>query len=69
MTALIFPDAEELASQGGDTGANRTSDVIGEIVAAVNRNLADYKRIAIWEIVDTEFEKTASRKIKRLLYQ
>ncbi|MCH7879697.1 MAG: AMP-binding protein, partial [candidate division Zixibacteria bacterium] len=68
VTALIFPDAEELALHGGDPDADGGADLINEVVAALNRSLADYKRIANWEIVDTEFEKTASRKIKRSLY-
>lgn len=74
VTALIFPDSDELSQHIADLKsdgqpAKDSRTVVGEIVAAVNRSLADYKRIASWEIVETEFEKTASRKIKRSLYR
>lgn len=74
VTALIFPDAEELSQLISDSDTNGPSlsgatNLIGEIVAAVNRRLADYKRIVNWEIVDEEFVKTASKKIKRSLYR
>lgn len=74
VTALIFPDAEELSKRAEDAKSTGrfeqdAASLIGEIVSRANSSLADYKRIAHWEIVDSEFVKTASKKIKRSLYR
>lgn len=73
VCALIFPDAEELFARLPDFDSeNLTAEpapsLIAEAVKEVNAGLADYKRIVRWEIVEREFEKTASRKIKRAHY-
>ncbi len=36
-----------------------------EIVDAYNKEAAAYKKVAALKVRDTEFEKTAARKIKR----
>ena len=47
---------------------NSDGSSLREDIAAVNRGLPDYMRIDDYEIMDSEFEKNSSRKIKRNLY-
>ncbi|HSG98789.1 MAG TPA: AMP-dependent synthetase/ligase [candidate division Zixibacteria bacterium] len=75
--ALIYPNPESLPTALPDIDVldpqQLTSEpvrrVIADIVRSANEQLADYKRISRWDLVGQEFEKTASRKIKRALYK
>ena len=44
-------------------------NAIREQINATNRKLVGYKRIMALEFMESEFEKTPSRKIKRFLYK
>ncbi|MFQ5608125.1 MAG: hypothetical protein ACE5GA_09280, partial [Candidatus Zixiibacteriota bacterium] len=73
VRALLFPDLEEMSARlAADQVANHSDELrerlIRDVVESVNEHLADYKRISSWEIVEREFEKTASKKIKRSTY-
>ena len=68
ITALIYPDFDYTDS----IGLKAKEDVynaIREEVNTINRKLVGYKRIMAIEFMDTEFEKTPSKKIKRFLYK
>ena len=61
IEAEIFPDLEYAKNHG-------VSDVkagLQEIVDAYNKGAVAYKKVAALKVRDTEFEKTAARKIKR----
>jgi long-chain acyl-CoA synthetase len=70
--AIIVPDIErvKLAQSKGDKepSPGHIREVLEGEVAAVNRRLADYKRIVRFEVRLEAFEKTSTRKIKRSLY-
>ena len=68
ITALIYPDFEYTDSVGLKT-KEEVYNAIREQVNATNRKLVGYKRIVAIEFMETEFEKTPSRKIKRFLYK
>lgn len=61
ITALVYPDYEQLQGLDADAIYEKVKDKID----AVNRELPQYKQIRQIIIRDTEFEKTTSRKIKR----
>ncbi len=64
LVAVVWPNEEKFG--GGETNEEKLA-VIESKVAAVNKKLPSFKRIAKVELRDTEFEKTTSRKIKRHL--
>ncbi|MBR7032807.1 MAG: AMP-binding protein [Clostridia bacterium] len=64
LTAIVFPNKEELPEGADDEDALR---IIEAKVTAINKRLPAFKRITKVEIRDTEFEKTTSKKIKRHL--
>ena len=61
ITALVYPDYEQLQGLNADEIYNKVKDEIDEI----SRSLPQYKQIRQIIIRETEFEKTTSRKIKR----
>ena len=63
ITALIVPDLEKF---GGKNFAE-TEKIIKDRVDEINRQLPSYKQISEVDVREQEFEKTASRKIKRHL--
>ena len=68
VQAEIFPNEEKVRELAGD--ASLTSDtvrnLISEVVKQVNHSLVTYKYIRHFTLRDTEFEKTTSKKIKRI---
>ena len=67
LVALVYPDRDKLESDGA--GAEGLSSLAGEMLAAVNRNLPVYSRLAKIEFVSQPFEKTPKMSIKRFLYK
>ncbi len=66
LVAVIYPDAERLFETYGENYTIR--DAENEIAAAlerVNATLPEYKRLDLFVLRGTEFEKTSSRKIRR----
>jgi long-chain acyl-CoA synthetase len=63
ITALIFPDFEQFAGKD----FSETEKYIKEKIAEINKQLPPYKQMTEIEVRKEEFEKTASRKIKRHL--
>ena len=67
LTALIVPDYDQAKQEGikGDALKQMMADNIVEL----NKMVASYEKVALHEIMDSEFEKTPKRSIKRYLYQ
>ena len=67
LTALIYPEKEAVEAKG--LTPQQLLAVMNENRVHVNRELPKYEQIASFELVETEFEKTPKRNIKRYLYQ
>ena len=67
ITAEIFPNAEKVQEILGEVAldSEQVRQKIDEIIREINHSLATYKYIRRFELRDTEFEMTTSRKIKR----
>ncbi|HEB85116.1 MAG TPA: long-chain fatty acid--CoA ligase [Bacteroidetes bacterium] len=72
VAALIYPDYEQVDLHFEELGQKPSEeDVRALIKQEINealKNLADYKRIRFFRVVEEEFQKTSTRKIKRYLY-
>ena len=68
ITALVYPDFDYTDSIGLKT-KEEVYNAIREQINTINRKLVGYKRIMALEFMETEFEKTPSKKIKRFLYK
>ena len=73
VRALIVPDLEQLQAEVGIDPANpdldRIREVLGQVVARVNSEMADYKRITGFDFQLQELEKTSTKKVKRFVYR
>lgn len=73
VRALIVPDLEQLQAEVGINPANPDLDqireVLGQVVARVNSEMADYKRISGFDFQLQELEKTSTKKVKRFVYR
>ncbi|MDD2483905.1 MAG: AMP-binding protein [Eubacteriales bacterium] len=65
VCAEIFPDYDAIMEATGIIGADRIREMIKKAVDEANANMPGYKRVRRFTIRETEFDKTASRKIKR----
>ncbi len=74
LTALVLPDTEALTAElglyGEDEGvaARRVHAAFETLVGEVNTELPAFARLASFALVEHEFEKTPTAKIKRYLY-
>jgi len=72
VVALIYPNYEELDSFFAHYGIKATEKDVHQLISAeiakAQGELASYKRITKFRIVEEEFQKTSTRKIKRFLY-
>jgi len=72
VAALIFPDYEQIDLYYEELGKKPTDKDVFELikkeVAEAQTELQGYKRIRNFRIVEDEFQKTSTRKIKRFLY-
>ena len=70
--ALIYPDYEKIDLHFEARSIRATpKDVYNLIKSEINekqRELSEYKRVRKFRLVEVEFEKTSTRKIKRFLY-
>jgi long-chain acyl-CoA synthetase len=72
VVAVVVPDLDAIAARLGAQAAADAATVralVKEEIEHVNRSLQPYKKIIDFQIRETEFEKTSSRKIKRFLYR
>lgn len=67
VLARIFPDKKAISEMHGNRKISDEdiSDAVSEAVKAVNGSVVSYKMIKKFEIVEKEFEKTTTSKIKR----
>ena len=68
IVALIYPNFEYTDSIGLKS-KEEVYAAIKEQINEMNRKLVGYKRVVAIELMDEEFEKTPSKKIKRFLYK
>ncbi len=72
IMALIFPDFEQIDVHFEEKGVKAEPDDVHNLIKSeiqkFQKELADYKRIRTFRIVDEEFQKTSTKKIKRFLY-
>ena len=68
ITALIYPDID-YAESIGLKSKEEIYEAIRQKINETNRKLVGYKRVVAVEFMETEFEKTPSKKIKRFLYK
>jgi len=66
VNASVFPDFEALKEElGEEYSPEKVKEIIGKQIKETNKILTGYKAIKDFEIRDTEFEKTTTKKIKR----
>jgi len=66
VNASVFPDFDALKEElGVEYSQEKLKEIIGKQIKEVNKILTGYKAIKDFEIRDTEFEKTTTKKIKR----
>lgn len=67
--AEIYPSRQELRKNPETANVsltgNEVAEIVRNIIKEINRDLVNYKHILNFKLRDTEFEKTASKKIKR----
>ncbi len=63
ITAVVYPDPEITK----DMAKDEINAAVKEAIDSTNKSLPAFKHILAFEIRDTEFEKTTTRKIKRFL--
>jgi len=73
VAALIYPDYEQLDLHFEEEGFKpKDEDVVKLIkseIAEAQKTLQDYKRVRRFRIMEEEFQKTSTKKIKRFLYK
>lgn len=73
VLAIIVPDIEEVKNQHDIDLQNpdlvKLEEIFKPVVADVNSQMADYKRITNFSVQLNELEKTSTKKIKRFLYK
>ncbi|MEI7500335.1 MAG: AMP-binding protein [Bacteroidota bacterium] len=67
LLALIYPDFDALEKAGATR--EQLPEIFKGYIHDLNHRLPKYIRVADFEIVTSEFEKTPKRSIKRFLYQ
>ena len=67
LVALIYPDFENSRQQGQTR--EELEKIMEANIAALNKEVEAYSRVARFKIMEEEFEKTPKRSIKRFLYQ
>ena len=67
LTALIVPDFDQAAQEGIDKKG--IDEIMKQNISMLNSAVAVYEKVAGYVIMDSEFEKTPKRSIRRFLYQ
>ncbi|MCX6244388.1 MAG: AMP-binding protein [Bacteroidetes bacterium] len=67
LIALIYPDYDAVEKAG--VAKENLPDIFKGYIHDLNHRLPKYMHVSGFEIVETEFEKTPKRSIKRYLYQ
>lgn len=71
IAAIFVPDYEYIKNTYGDKALDETfvTSLINDYAAKVNKTIIPFKKLASWGIRKTEFEMTATKKIRRFLYK
>ena len=70
VCAVIVPDYDSMAEAGIEVGNEKVVErIISGEVRQVNRNIASYKRVKSFRIINEELPKTSTRKIKRHMFK
>lgn len=67
LTALIVPDFDQAAQEGIDEKG--IDEIMKQNIVMLNSAVATYEKVAGYVIMQSEFEKTPKRSIRRFLYQ
>lgn len=67
LTALIVPDYDQAKNEGISNEA--LEEMMAANIKELNTQVASYEKVGRYELMDSEFEKTPKRSIKRFLYQ
>ena len=67
LTALIVPDYDQAKAE--NISREEVDKMMAENIKNLNTMVASYEKIGRYELMDSEFEKTPKRSIKRFLYQ
>ncbi len=67
LVALVYPDQDKFSELGSDT--KKLEKLLNDYLKRLNKKLPSHVKIARFEIVDKEFEKTPKKSLKRYLYQ
>jgi long-chain acyl-CoA synthetase len=72
VAALIYPDYEQIDLHFEEKEKKATPDDVYNLVKSeineIQKDLEDFKHIRSFRLVEEEFQKTSTRKIKRFLY-
>lgn len=66
VKAEVYPNYDVIKEQLGELTEEGIRDVIKNAIEEVNDKMSAYKRVKRFKIRETEFEKTTTRKIKRM---
>ncbi|MDD4632510.1 MAG: AMP-binding protein [Proteiniphilum sp.] len=66
LVALVYPDIAVM--EEGQISRDKLTQIMNENKNLLNKSVAQYEKISTIEIVNTEFEKTPKKSIKRFLY-
>lgn len=73
VAAMVYPDYEQVDLHFEEKGVKPSDEDVFKLLKTeikdVQKELADYKRIKTFRIVEEEFQKTSTKKIKRFLYK
>ena len=67
LVALVYPDPDKFKEFNNDK--EKLESVLKDYLKRLNKNLPAHVKIARFEIMDKEFEKTPKKSLKRYLYQ
>ena len=67
LTALIVPDYDQAKAE--NISREEVDKMMAENIKNLNTMVASYEKIGRYELMNSEFEKTPKRSIKRFLYQ
>ncbi len=74
LRALLFPDYDflrqelDMFDQDDQKIKEKMDNYFQSIFSAFNHHLPEFSRISEWRLMDEEFEKTPTQKIKRFIY-
>ena len=65
VKAEVFPNYDNIRDELGDTDEKTVQQAVKNSIEEINDKMPVYKRVKRFKLREEEFEKTATRKIKR----